>query len=90
LQRTVELESLLALLLQAITANVARLLNESQLLLAEWQQYDLLFNKPVVHATEARTVHGIGKGISPHGLYLIQEEDGVEQRVIGGQLRPQG
>ena len=88
LQRTVELEPLLTLLLQAITTNVTRLLDESQLLLNEWQQYDLLFNKPVVHATEALTIHGIGKGISPQGLYVIQGEDGVEQRVIGGQLRP--
>ena len=90
LQVTVELEPLLALLLQAITTNVTRLLDESQLLLDEWQQYDLLFNKPVVHATEALTIHGIGKGISPQGLYVIQDEHGVEQRVIGGQLRPQG
>ena len=90
LQRTVELEPLLELLLQAITTNVTRLLDESQLLLDEWQQYDLLLNKPVVHATEALTIHGVGKGISPQGLYLIQDENGVEQRVIGGQLRPQG
>lgn len=90
LQVTVELEPLLALLLQAITTNVTRLLDESQLLLDEWQQYDLLFNKPVVHATEALIIHGIGKGISPQGLYVIQDEHGVEQRVIGGQLRPQG
>jgi len=90
LQRTVELEPLLALLLQAITTNVTRLLDESQSLLDEWQQYDLLFNKPVVHTTEAMTIHGVGKGISPQGLYLIQDEHGVEQRVIGGQLRLQG
>jgi BirA family biotin operon repressor/biotin-[acetyl-CoA-carboxylase] ligase len=89
LQKTVELEPLLALLLQAITTNVRRLLDESQSLLEEWQRYDFLFNKPVVHTTEALTIHGTGKGISPQGLYVIQDENGVEQRVIGGQLRPQ-
>lgn len=87
---TVELESLLALLVEAITKNVAMLRYERPRLLTEWQQYDFLLHKRVVHASDATLIHGIGRGITAQGLYRIQEGSGVEHAVIGGQLRLHG
>ena len=87
---TVELESLLALLVEAITKNVAMLRYDRQRLLTEWQLYDFLLHKRVVHASDATLIHGIGSGITAQGLYRIQEDSGVEHAVIGGQLRLHG
>jgi len=85
----VDLEELLARLTQAIPAQVSRLRHERQSLLAEWQQFDFLLHKRVVHVLEGRTLHGIGQGISSQGLYRIHDDNGIEHMVIGGQLRPQ-
>jgi BirA family transcriptional regulator, biotin operon repressor / biotin---[acetyl-CoA-carboxylase] ligase len=88
LQKPVELQPLLELLVETITIHVSRLRHDPQRLLAEWQQYDWLLNKPVIHAREGLTIQGIGKGISSQGLYCIRDASGVEHRVIGGQVRP--
>jgi len=88
LHRTVELAPLLIRLTQAITGQVERLRYDQASLLAEWQQFDFLFQKPVVHGQEGETLHGIGQGVSSRGLYRILDENGVEHQLIGGQLRP--
>jgi BirA family transcriptional regulator, biotin operon repressor / biotin---[acetyl-CoA-carboxylase] ligase len=85
----VELEPLLEHVVHAITANVTRLKFDRQHLLAEWQLYDFLLDKPVVYASEALAINGIGRGISAQGLYRVLDDTGVEHEVIGGQIRPQ-
>jgi BirA family transcriptional regulator, biotin operon repressor / biotin---[acetyl-CoA-carboxylase] ligase len=87
---TVDMESLLALLIEAITKNVMILHQDRQRLLADWQQYDFLWQKRVAHSSDAGTIHGIGKGITAKGLYRIQDDDGAEHTIIGGQLRLHG
>lgn len=90
LHRTVELAPLLTLLTEAITAQVIRLRHDRESLLTEWQQFDFLYHKPVVHRIEAGALYGVGQGITPHGLYRILDDHGTEHKVIGGQLRLQG
>jgi BirA family biotin operon repressor/biotin-[acetyl-CoA-carboxylase] ligase len=89
LHHTVDLASLLPRLIQAITSQVMRLRHERESLLAEWQQYDVLFGQRVVHIREGGTLHGVGRGISSEGLYRIHDDNGVEHKIIGGQIRPQ-
>jgi len=90
LHKTVELAPLLTLLTQAITAQVIRLRQDRESLLAEWQQFDFLYHKPVVHRIEADSLCGVGHGITHQGLYRILDVHGTEHKVIGGQLRLQG
>lgn len=90
LHETVELAPLLTLLTQAISAQVIRLRHDRELLLTEWQQFDFLYHKPVVHRIEAGALYGVGQGITHHGLYRILDDHGTEHKVIGGQLRLQG
>jgi BirA family biotin operon repressor/biotin-[acetyl-CoA-carboxylase] ligase len=90
LHATVELAPLLTLLTQAITAQVIRLRQDRESLLAEWQQFDFLYHKPVVHRIEADSLYGVGQGITHQGLYRILDDHGTEHKVIGGQLRLQG
>jgi BirA family biotin operon repressor/biotin-[acetyl-CoA-carboxylase] ligase len=90
LHETVELAPLLTLLTQAITAQVIRLRQDRKGVLDEWQQFDFLYHKPVVHRIEADSLYGVGLGVTQHGLYRILDEHGTEHKVIGGQLRLQG
>lgn len=90
LHETVELAPLLTLLTEAITAQVLCLRQNRESMLAEWQRFDFLFHKPVVHRIEADVLHGIGHGITRQGLYRILDVHGTEHKVIGGQLRLQG
>lgn len=83
----VDLHSLLSLLVEAIVKNVLRLNGNSQLLLEQWQQYDYLYKKNVVYTAGSKVVRGTGLGISSQGYYCIQDDQGVEHSVIGGQLR---
>jgi BirA family biotin operon repressor/biotin-[acetyl-CoA-carboxylase] ligase len=83
----VDLEDLLDRFTGAITAHVEALRDERSRLLAEWQQYDFLFQKPVVYTRETVNLYGVGQGISPLGLYRIRDDEDVEYEVIGGQLR---
>ena len=84
-----DLNALLSSLVTAIVDNVSSLRRDRQGVLARWQQYDYLANKPVVHIAGSVTRQGIGSGITPEGYYRITDYQGVEHCMIGGQLRPQ-
>ncbi|MCL2789774.1 MAG: biotin--[acetyl-CoA-carboxylase] ligase [Desulfobulbus sp.] len=83
----IALDGLLASLVSAIAEQVARLEHDRSGLLAEWQQADLLFGRPVVYMRDNQSVVGTGHGITGQGAYKIHEESGIEHQVIGGQLR---
>lgn len=90
LQFSVDLDRLLNLLLEAITAHVAQLQHDAARLLAEWQRYDYLLNKSVICTSECHSFSGVGKGIDSQGFYRVLDHSGVEHQVLGGgQLRLQ-
>jgi len=89
MRKTVDLDALLGHLTQAISGQVMRLRQDRESVLAEWQQYDFLLHRRVVHVCEERVLHGVGQGITSQGLYRLRDDHGAEHELIGGQLRPQ-
>jgi len=87
--KQVDLAALLHTLLLAIKTTVVALGNQTSALLDQWQQYDYLLGKKVIHTVGATTLHGIGSGIDPGGRYRLLDAQGVEHCIVGGQLRPQ-
>jgi BirA family biotin operon repressor/biotin-[acetyl-CoA-carboxylase] ligase len=84
-----DLNALLSALVTAIVNNISSLRSDRQGVLARWQRYDYLANKPVVYTAGSVIRRGIGCGITPEGYYRIQDYQGVEHCIVGGQLRPQ-
>lgn len=84
----VDLPSLLFPLVTAIKNNVTLLGENRQGLIDQWQQHDFLYKKPVICTAGAMTIQGIGLGISSEGNYRIQDNQGREHSIVGGQLRP--
>ncbi len=72
----------------AITHEVQALQVRSEELLARWQNYDYLLNRPVCYTVGTTRLSGIGGGISAQGYYRVIDRQGVEHAVIGGQVRP--
>lgn len=89
LQQEVDLDILLSHLLAAITTTVAMLADTPDEVLGQWQQYDYLFNQPVLHTSGSARIEGIGKGITSQGHYRIVDHLGADHVVLGGWLRPQ-
>jgi len=87
LHTQIDLEELLANLTRVIMDLVVRLKHDRAAVLAEWQQADLLWGRPVVYLSDSQSLTGIGQGITEQGAYRIREENGVEHQVIVGQLR---
>lgn len=84
-----DLSILLSSLVTAIINNASTLGRDRQGVLARWQRYDFLANKPVVHSTGSLITEGRGNGITPEGYYRITDHQGVAHCIVGGQLRPQ-
>lgn len=89
LKKEIPLQPLLSLLVDTISANVEVLSREPQVILTQWQRYDYLQGKKVVHTAGSTTIVGTGRGLSAQGHYRVLDEQGVEHCVTGGQLRPQ-
>lgn len=85
---TRELTSLLDDLLHAILLCVERLATEQNVLLEEWQRFDLLKGRPVTYTNPNGTIEGVGLGINQDGMYLVRDEMNQEHTIVGGQLRP--
>jgi len=83
-----DLDHLLADLVRAIEKNVGRVADVAEGLLVEWQRYDYLHGRPLVHTAGEVTRYGLGLGVSEQGLYRFRDAAGVEHSVVGGQLRP--
>jgi BirA family biotin operon repressor/biotin-[acetyl-CoA-carboxylase] ligase len=83
----VDLDVLLELLVTAIMKNVKSLRENRQDILAQWQQFDYLFEKSVIYTAGSATYEGIGLGVSSQGHYRIRDIQGTEHCVVGGQLR---
>jgi len=89
LQQEVDLDILLSHLLAGITATVAMLADTPHEVLGQWQQYDYLFDQPVLHTSGTARIDGFGKGITSQGHYRIVDHLGADHVVLGGWLRPQ-
>jgi len=89
LKMNFDLNELLSSLVTAIINSVSSLRRDQQGVLARWQRYDYLTNKPVIHTAGSVIRKGIGCGITPEGYYRIKDDKGVEHCLVGGQLRPQ-
>jgi len=87
LQIQVSIHTLLSLLVIAIMQNIDILSENRQVILERWQQYDYLYEKSVVYTSGARAIQGKGLGLSSQGHYRIQDNQGAEHCIIGGQLR---
>jgi len=87
LHTRIDLEELLANLTRVIVELVGRLKHDRIAVLAEWQQADLLWGRPVIYLHDNLSLAGRGEGITEQGAYRIRGENGVEHQVIGGQLR---
>lgn len=83
-----DLKMLLPAVVEKIIATIHRLQSDSAVLLAQWQEYDYLLNKPVVYTNGPVTLHGIGLGLTPQGLYRFVDTEGNDHCIVGGQLRP--
>jgi BirA family transcriptional regulator, biotin operon repressor / biotin---[acetyl-CoA-carboxylase] ligase len=83
----VDLPSLLSLLVTAIIKNVTILSEDQQIILEQWQQYDYLYKKSIVYTAGALTIQGIGLGLLSQGHYRLQDTQGNEHCIVGGQLR---
>lgn len=84
-----DLNALLSSLVTAIVDNVSSLRQDRQDVLARWQRFDYLADKPVIHTAGSMTIQGIGGGITSEGYYRITDYQGVEHCIVGGQLRSQ-
>lgn len=83
----IEIKELLFSLVTAITQKVLSLGEDRQEIFEQWQRYDYLFGKKVRYSTGQTTWCGIGCGITSEGFYCIKDYDGIEHRIVGGQLR---
>lgn len=88
LHAEVDINALLALLVARISKNVDLLGTDPATILDQWQRWDYLLKKAVVHTAGEVITQGIGLGISPQGQYRLLDDQGVEHDIIGGQLRP--
>lgn len=84
----VDLNSLLSVLVDAIMKNITLLVENRQILLEQWQQYDYLLDKSIIYLAGSVTILGTGLGVSSQGYYRIRDDQGTEHCVVGGQLRP--
>lgn len=85
--QTRELTPLLDDLLHAILLCVERLATEHDILLEEWQRYDLLKDQPVTYTNLNGTIEGVGLGINRDGMYLVRDATNQEHTIVSGQLR---
>ena len=83
-----DLAPLLAEFLAAITAAVTTLSINPLSLLRQWQRYDYLFARNIVHTAGETVVRGVGLGVDHRGWYRLRDAQGVEHNIVGGQLRP--
>lgn len=86
--KKIDLAPLLAEVLAAITVAVATLSNDPRALLRQWQRYDYLFARNIVHTAGEVVLRGVGLGVDHRGWYRLRDAQGVEHSIVGGQLRP--
>lgn len=88
LHAEVDISALLAQLVATIIKNVDLLGTDPQSMLGQWQQWDYLLSRAVVHTAGTVSRSGIGLGVTPQGQYRVLDDQGREHDIIGGQLRP--
>lgn len=88
LNKQIPLPSLLTLLVGTINTKVEMLSRDPQTILAQWQRFDYLKEKAVVHTAGSTTIVGTGRGLTAQGHYRIMDAHGLEHHITGGQLRP--
>ncbi len=87
LRYSVDIETLLVLLVQTIMQYVDLLKTEKGKLLERWRSYDYLKGKKLQYTADALSFFGTGEGISPEGRYCLRDEQGNRHTIIAGQLR---
>ncbi len=83
----------MGLLLEACVAAICRrvqqLIQDREVLFAQWREADYLSGRRLRHMLhETQLAIGVGRGIDAQGHYLLEDEGGRLQRILGGQLRP--
>ena len=82
------LSHLLDSLVCNIQKRIAQLVYNRTSLFSEWQNVDYLFGKKVQYSFKGSIRYsGYGRGINELGCYLVLDEFGELQPIIGGQLR---
>jgi len=51
-----------------------------------WAQHSLIMNRPVEVQSEAESIRGTARGITPDGHLLLLDEQGAEQEIICGDI----
>jgi BirA family transcriptional regulator, biotin operon repressor / biotin---[acetyl-CoA-carboxylase] ligase len=87
--KKIDLTPLLADVLAAITVAVASLSKDPRSLLRQWQRYDYLLNRNIVHTAGEAILRGVGLGVDHRGWYRLRDAHGEEHSIVGGQLRPE-
>jgi BirA family biotin operon repressor/biotin-[acetyl-CoA-carboxylase] ligase len=85
--RRFDCDALLKKLLHEITTQIGRLHQQHSAVLHQWQSYDYLFGKEIIHTAGTVRIAGRGQGIDGEGGYQLLDAAGHVHRIIGGQLQ---
>jgi BirA family biotin operon repressor/biotin-[acetyl-CoA-carboxylase] ligase len=83
-----EMDKLLHLLVADLLDAVRRLGEDKDSLLAEWRNFDYLQGRRLDYVRHDEVIPATGIGLADDGQYIILDRQGLEHRVIAGDLNP--
>ncbi|MCI5120239.1 MAG: biotin--[acetyl-CoA-carboxylase] ligase [Candidatus Electrothrix sp. AUS4] len=82
------IEELLPLLINAMQLAAQRLADAKEELLADWRVYDYLKGRALRYLRHEEEIPATGIGLAQDGQYIILDHQGIEHRVLAGDLNP--
>ncbi len=81
-------DALVQSLTNSILSAVDMLADNREKLLAQWQKRDYLMDRELEYAGIGSIIRATGKGLAPDGRYKVIDANGVEHRVMAGDINP--
>ncbi len=83
-----EVEELLSPLVVSMLSAMDRLADNREQILAQWRARDYLLNRELSYKGTRGLSRAIGIGLASDGRYVVRDRNGVEHRIVAGDINP--